>query len=51
MDYFEILLNERGQELYVNDINGFSEKILILGKWVVLGLKIACRHNSGSTLG
>ena len=38
--FFEILQNERGQELHGNYMSGFSEKILIWGEWVIQGLKI-----------
>ena len=33
-----------------NHINGFHEKIVIWGKWAILGLKMACLHNSRSVL-
>ena len=49
-DFFKILHNEMGQEVHENYINGFSEKILIWGKWTILGPKIACPHNFGTTL-
>ena len=47
--FFLILHNERGQEV-MEIINGFSEKILIWGKWAILGPKMMCPHNSGSSL-
>ena len=47
---FEILPNERDQEIHENFFNGFSEKILIWGKWVILGPKMACPYNPGFTL-
>ena len=50
-DFFEISLNERGQEaVNGNYINSFSEKILIWSKWANLGPKMAHLHSSGSTL-
>ena len=39
-DFFEILHNERDQEVHENYINGFSGKKVILGKWAILGLKM-----------
>ena len=38
--FFEILHNERNQEVHENYVNSFSEKNIILGKWVILGLNI-----------
>ena len=49
-DFFEILNNERDLEIHGNYFNGFSEKILIWAIWAILVLKMACPHNSGSTL-
>ena len=48
--FFEILHHERGQEVHGNYFNVFSEKILIWGKWAILGPKMMHLHNSGSTL-
>ena len=47
---FKFLHNERGQEVYENYNDGFSEKILILGKWFILVLKLVHPHKSGSAL-
>ena len=33
-----------------NYINAFSKKVLVQGKWSILGVKILQPHNSGSTL-
>ena len=38
-DFFEILHNERGEEVNENCINGYSEKG-IMGKWFILSLKM-----------
>ena len=46
-DFFEILHNERGQEVHGNYINGFSEKKIIQGKWTILGIKMTRAHNFG----
>ena len=37
--FFEILQNERSQELHESYNNGFSEKILIWRNWAILGPK------------
>ena len=51
MDFFEILCNEReGAREDGNFFNGCSEKIIMQGKWVILGLKMTCPNNFGSTL-
>ena len=46
--FFEILHNERGQEVYGNYLNGFSEKNSHLWQMGILGSKMV-HHNSGST--
>ena len=48
--FFAILHNARGQQVHKNYISGFCEKILIWGKWTIVGLKIVCLDNSGSTV-
>ena len=39
-----------GQDVDGNYVNDFPEKILIWGKWAILGLKMAHLHNFGSAL-
>ena len=48
--FLKFSTNERGQQVHGNYMNGFSEKILIWGKWTNLGLKMVDPHNSRSTL-
>ena len=40
--------DERGQEAQENYINGFSENKIILGKWVILDLRMMWLHNCRS---
>ena len=49
-EFFEILHNERGQEVHGNYINNFSEENLILDKWAILDLKMVRPDNSESIL-
>ena len=44
--FFEILHNERGQEVYGYYINGFSEKILIYSKWAVVTMESDCNYRT-----
>ena len=45
----KILHSARDQEVHGNYINGISEKILIWGKWAILGPKMKGPHDCGST--
>ena len=46
----KIFHNERGQEVYKNYNNDFSEKIVFWGNLTIFGNKMTNPHNSGSTL-
>ena len=46
----KIFHNERGQEVYKNYNNHFSEKIVFWDNLTIFGNKMTNPHNSGSTL-
>ena len=47
-NFFKILHNKRGQKVDEKNIEDFSQKILVWGKWMILGSKMVHPHNSGS---
>ena len=46
--FFQILHNERGQQVDENDFNNIFQKNFVWGKWTILGPKMAHPHNSRS---
>ena len=41
----KIFDDERGQEVHENNVNNFSQKILLRVKWAILGPKMTYHHN------